>query len=241
MTSLSMPEQVHGHSPQETVAMASDEPQSQLTGLGDPKASRSDAATMVTTGGAGDGEEVMGAEGPLDFVLVGTPWGLLLAPTPLASMKQDEEVVSAPPCPEKTPAVANGAKQCVQCGATETPQWRIQPTGRGALCNACRIRLRPAEALREKVHVHAHRPSAPAPGPATSTAISEPPADGWISGAWMDFDAHLLKVTPPPPARRQESPSPTTEPAPEKKTRKRKPSTRRCQAASTAASRPRRH
>lgn len=241
MTSLSTPEQVHGHSPQETVAMASDEPQSQLTGLGDPNptAGRSDAATMVTTGGAGDEEEVMGAEGPLDFVLVGTPWGLLLAPTPLASMKQVEEVVSAPPCPEKTPAAANGAKQCVQCGATETPQWRIQPTGRGALCNACRIRLRPAEALREKVHVHAHRPSAP--GPATSTAISEPPADGWVSGAWMDFDAHLLKVTPPPPARRQESPSPTTEPAPEKKTRKRKPSTRRCQAASTAASRPRRH
>ena len=77
---------------------------------------------MLVAGGAGDDEEeVMGTEGPLgDFVLIGTPWGLLLDPTPLSSMKQDEEV-SAPPCTENMRAAAKGEKQCVQCGATETP------------------------------------------------------------------------------------------------------------------------
>jgi hypothetical protein len=138
MTSSSMPKQEHRRSPSETVTMASDEPQPQLPGL-DPATGRSDAATMVT-GGAGDEEEVMGVEGPFgELVLIGTPWGLLLDPTPLSSMKQDEKV-SAPPCPENMPAAAKREKQCVQCGATETPQWRIHPMGQGALCNACRSR-----------------------------------------------------------------------------------------------------
>ena len=105
-----MPEQEHRRSPPETVTMASDEPHPQLSGLGDAATSRSDAATMVA-GGAGDEEEV-GAEGPIgDFILIGTPWGLLLNPIPLSSIKLKEEV-SAPPCPVNIPAgAANGEKQ----------------------------------------------------------------------------------------------------------------------------------
>mmetsp|Transcript_13973 Transcript_13973/g.30215 ORF Transcript_13973/g.30215 Transcript_13973/m.30215 type:complete len:624 (-) Transcript_13973:1251-3122(-) len=33
-----------------------------------------------------------------------------------------------------------GAKQCVECGATSTPQWREGPAGPKTLCNACGVR-----------------------------------------------------------------------------------------------------
>lgn len=31
-------------------------------------------------------------------------------------------------------------KQCVECGATQTPQWREGPAGPKTLCNACGVR-----------------------------------------------------------------------------------------------------
>ena len=32
-------------------------------------------------------------------------------------------------------------KQCVECGATQTPQWREGPAGPKTLCNACGVRF----------------------------------------------------------------------------------------------------
>ena len=84
--------------------------------------------------------------------------------------------------------------------------------GQGALCNACRIRLRPAEALPEPVHVHL-------PPPATVIS-AESPADGWISEAWIS-NAYRLKVPSPSP-RREKSPSPAPATAPEEKKQKRR-------------------
>jgi len=39
----------------------------------------------------------------------------------------------------------DGIKACMQCGATQTPQWRKGPDGLSTLCNACGVRAKRAQ------------------------------------------------------------------------------------------------
>ncbi|KAG2568408.1 GATA-binding factor C-like [Panicum virgatum] len=119
-----------------------------------------------------------------------------LPPTASAATNPTEE--ARPPDPH-TPAPAmerpaKRARRCLQCGATETPQWRSGPMGSGTLCNACGVQLKAAGALREQVH---------RPPPVTVRTVAEPPPESSVSDSspdcpiWEPGRLHCGSSSPP--------------------------------------------
>ncbi|CAL4896736.1 unnamed protein product [Urochloa decumbens] len=156
--------------------------------------------------------------------------------------------VPPPPDPDPhtpSPAMerpAKRARMCLQCGATETPQWRSGPMGPVTICNACGVRLKAAGALREQVH---------RPPPATARTVAEPPPpespvsdsspDGPIWEPGSVPDVYLLRKKPP---KQGQIPPPPPAPAPEvyllkKKKNKKKKATRSSKTSKKKPWRPR--
>jgi hypothetical protein len=48
--------------------------------------------------------------------------------------------LAAPPPPAGMVGIVAPGQQCTQCGATQTPVWRLGPAGPKTLCNACGVR-----------------------------------------------------------------------------------------------------
>ena len=145
-----------------------------------------------------------------------------------------------PPQAAKEPVARKAARagRCVDCGATETPQWRAGPTGPGTLCNGCGIRCRAAgerwgqrrrpwrATARTVVSDHQPPPQVGQPIPDL-----ESPPDGQICEKGLAPAPAPDRVTSPPPAT-ESLPAPRTartdpdseqQPSKKKKKKKKKP------------------
>ncbi|PUZ63107.1 hypothetical protein GQ55_3G041600 [Panicum hallii var. hallii] len=194
----------------------SDEPQPQPPGSGPSRSLPSAVPGAAACDMAGSG----GAEGERDgrHAYDAPAWTLLLAavsrkkrsrrgPASSRSWAFRRPVPVPPPLEAKKPMArkATRAGRCVDCGATETPQWRAGPTGPGTLCNSCGVRRRAAgerwgerrrprrATARSVSDQQPLQESRPIPDP-------ESPPDSQICEQELAPAPKLVLVTSPPPA-----------------------------------------
>lgn len=110
--------------------------------------------------------------------------------------KKKEEMAAAGIMPAPSPTIQNpAAKSCANCGRTDSPEWRVGPSGQRSLCNACGLRW--AKATRT---ANARQNSNT--GSSTPNSSSNSDMDQVGTGGYMQSSSHLAPGGPFAPAAR---------------------------------------
>lgn len=76
---------------------------------------------------------------------------------------QHQMEMSGSPAPANTASIAVPVKSCANCGRTDSPEWRVGPSGARNLCNACGLRWAKATRIqRQNSHTGSSTPTSSA-------------------------------------------------------------------------------